>query len=181
MISTDHIANLKCQIYRRYYYYSPLGMRNVGSSLSYKHKGSESSILTIHKKADISRPDKPPAPNPPGRVSRFVQPAALPRRYLHQWTPHAVHDGRSRHRPAAGRCTRQPGKQARAAFPLLRPRLPRQQGRDGLAGREAAFDDGQHGAADGQVHAQRLGAGHDGGAAGHAFGDVAQGGQDVGQ
>ena len=68
-----------------------------------------------------------------------------------------------------------------AAFPLLRPRLPRQQGRDGLARREAAFDDGQHGAADGQVHAQRLGAGHDGGAAGHAFGDVAQGGQDVGQ
>ena len=68
-----------------------------------------------------------------------------------------------------------------AAFPLLRPRLPRQQGRDGLAGREAAFDDGQHGAADGQVHTQRLGAGHDGGAAGHAFGDVAQGGQDIGQ
>lgn len=68
-----------------------------------------------------------------------------------------------------------------AAFPLLRPRLPRQQCRDGLAGREAAFDDGQHGAADGQVHAQRLGTRHDGGAAGHAFGDVAQGGQDVGQ
>lgn len=68
-----------------------------------------------------------------------------------------------------------------AAFPLLRPRLPRQQGRNGLAGREAAFDDGQHGAADGQVHAQRLGTRHDGGAAGHTFGDVAQGGQDVGQ
>ena len=65
--------------------------------------------------------------------------------------------------------------------PLLRPRLPRQQGRDGLARREAAFDDGQHGAADGQVHAQRLGTRHDGGAAGHAFGDVAQGDQDVGQ
>lgn len=82
--------------------------------------------------------------------------------------------------PLLGRCTRQPGKRP-AAFPLLRPRLPRQQGRHGLARREAAFDDGQHGAADGQVHAQRLGAGHDGGAAGHAFGDVAQGGQDVGQ
>ena len=52
--------------------------------------------------AQIS-PDQiaPQAPTPLGHVSRFVQPAALPWRYLHQWTPHAVHDGRSRHRPAA--------------------------------------------------------------------------------
>ena len=68
--------------------------------------------------AQIS-PDQivPQAPMPLGRVSRFVRPAALPRRYLHQWTPHAVHDGRSRHRPAAGRCTRQPGKQASGLSP----------------------------------------------------------------
>lgn len=94
-------------------------MGNVECSLTYKPKGSKSNILSIHKKGRQISPHQtsPQAPTPPGRVSPFVRPAARPWRYLHQWTPHAVHDGRSRHRPAARALHPAAGETGQRPFP----------------------------------------------------------------